>query len=462
MSGNATNAQPRLSDDAVDGGPPPQRRRRFHRSLGLVGRIMGILFLTVLLEFAVGTLIYERASHLSLQEDEARRLAEHLIIARKLVTESSGEERRALAGQLTTDRYDIHWTPSLAAPRLAPELDKMRRQILAWEPSLARSNLRLRLASPGRGSEISGGLQLPDGSWLYFGMHHSAGKWEFTIGRMGLALIPVIGLLLVGGLLIRKTLAPLRDLAQATQRIGLSDWVEVPEAGTADVRRLIHAFNVMQERIHRLIAERTETLAHVGHDLRTPLSRLRLRLDNLDAEDVREAIEADITEMTAMIDSLLAFLGGEKDPEPVVQFDLAVTLATIADGFQDQGHDVDYAGPAHLDLPLRPFNMRRAIGNLVENALHYGERARISLAREGHVALIRVDDDGPGIADDAMAEVLRPFARLDFARQRNTRGLGLGLAIVAQAVEREGGTLTLANRDEGGLRVEIGLPLRKT
>ncbi|MDX3901345.1 MAG: ATP-binding protein [Sphingobium sp.] len=433
--------------------------RGFSSSVGLLGRLIAILLLTVVLEFAVGTLIYERASHLSLQEDDAKRLAEHLVIARKLMHEAPRAERRALAVQLTTERYEIHWTASLPAPPLAPDLDKMRRQILSWEPSLARSNLRLRLASPGRHSEISGGLRLPDGSWLYFGMHHAVGKWEFTLGRMGLALIPVLALLFAGGLLIRRTLAPLRDLAQATERIGLQDRVEVQEAGTEDVRHLIRAFNVMQGRIHRLIAERTETLAAVGHDLRTPLARLQLRLEELTEPAARAAIATDVAEMTAMIDSLLAFLGGERDPETRVHTDLAVMLATIVDNLQDQGHDVDYDGPDHLDMAIRPSAMRRAFGNLVENALHYGDRARISLVQEGGQAIIRVEDDGPGIPDQRLADVLKPFTRLDQARQRNTRGLGLGLAIVDRAVEQEGGVLRLANRPEGGLRVEIRLKL---
>lgn len=430
------------------------------RHVSLVGQIFAILLLTVTLEFAVGTLIYERANHLSLQDDEARRLAEHLVIARKLLTEQPQDDRHAFALALTTDRYDIHWTrASPPPPALAPGLERMRRQIIAWEPTLEQSHLWLRLASPGRVSEINGGLQLRDGSWLYFGMRHNGGKWTFTIGRMGLAVIPVMALLIVGGIMIRRTLAPLRDLTRATERIGLTDEVTVEEGGSNDVRNLIRAFNAMQTRIHRLITERTETLAAVGHDLRTPLARLQLRLENLPDSDAREAIGGDLSEMGEMIDSLLAFLGGEKNGEPAVRTDLAVMVATLVDNFQDQGKDADYAGPDHLEMEVRPMSLRRAVVNLIENALHYGTRARVSVERQKGEVLIRVDDDGPGIPRDRLDEVLKPFARLDEARQRNTRGLGLGLAIVAKAVEREGGQLILANRPEGGLRAEICLHL---
>ncbi|UZW53799.1 ATP-binding protein [Sphingobium sp. JS3065] len=430
------------------------------RHVSLVGQIFAILLLTLTLEFAVGIFLDERANHLSLQDDEARRLAEHLVIARKLLIEQPPEQRHALALQLTTDRYDVHWTSSSPPPPpLAPGLERMRRQIITWEPTLEQSGLWLRLASPGRVSEINGGLRLADGSWLYFGMRHSGGKWTFAIGRKGLALIPVLALLIAGGLMIRRTLAPLRDLTRATERIGLSDEVVVEESGSNDVRNLIRAFNAMQTRIHRLITERTETLAAVGHDMRTPLARLRLRLENLPENEAREGIEGDLTEMGEMIDSLLAFLGGEKNGEPPVRTDLAVLVATVVDAFQDQGRKVDYAGPDHLEMAVRSLTLRRAIINLIENALHYGRRARVTLLRQDREVLIRIDDDGPGIPRDKLDEVLKPFARLDEARQRNTRGLGLGLAIVARAVELEGGELTLSNRPEGGLRAEIRLNL---
>lgn len=438
-------------------------RLHVRNSLGLVGRLFVILLLALTLEFAVGTLIYERAGHLSLQDDEARRLAEHLVIARKLLSDQPRTERHALAVQLTTDRYDIHWTGSSPPPPpLAPELERMRRQILTWEPILGESGLWLRLASPGRVSAINGGLQLPDKSWLYFGMHHSGGKWTFTLGRLGLALIPLVALLVAGGVLIRRTLAPLKDLTKATEHIGLKDEVVVAEGGTSDVRDLIRAFNAMQKRIHRLITERTETLAAVGHDLRTPLSRLQLRLEHVEDAEARETMGEDLKEMGEMIDSLLAFLGGEKNGEPSVRTDLAVMVATLVDAFQDQDKDVTYDGPDHLEMDVRQMSMRRAVNNLIENALHYGHRARVTVDRRRDEILIRVDDDGPGIARDKLDEVLKPFARLDEARQRNTRGLGLGLAIVARAVELEGGQLMLANRPGGGLRAEICLPAQRS
>lgn len=428
--------------------------------MGLVGRLFAILLITVLIEFAIGIFVYERAEHLALREDEARRLAEHLVISRKLVAERPLHERHIMATQLTTDRYDVHWEQNLAPPpRFAPGVERMRQQVVSWEPSLQQSNLRLRLSSPGgHNAIVTGGLQLPDKSWLYFTMKDPPGGWPLTLGRISLTLVPALALVIAGGLLIRRTLTPLRQLALATDRIGHGEEVELKEAGTVEVRNLIRAFNAMQTRIHRLIDDRMQTLAAVGHDLRTPIARLRLRLDSIENDELRDSIETDLAEMGGMVTSLLAYLGGEKDPEIPVSTDIAVTAATIADELADQGRDIRYIGPAHCAWTLRPVAMRRAIGNLVENALNYGQRATLTLAPVGGGLLIRVEDEGPGIPEDRLDDVLHPFTRLDDARQRNTSGLGLGLAIVARAVEREGGTLSLRNREQGGLSAEIRLP----
>jgi signal transduction histidine kinase len=433
--------------------------RLMRPSLGLLGRILAILLLTVVIEFGASTLLYERASRYSVREDEARRLAEHLVIARKLIAERPWQERPAMAQELTTDRYDVRWAPSLPPPpRLAAELVEMRRQIIAWEPELAATDLRMQLDSPGRSSLVAGGLSLPDGSWLYFSTRAIGETWVLTIGRVVLALVPAVALLVVGGLLIRRTLKPLGTLAHAAGRFGTGEEIILTEAGTGEVRRVIRAFNEMQNRIHNLIADRTQALAAVGHDLRTPLSRLQLRIEAVDEPELRDALGGDVAEMEAMVASLLAYLGGETDPEAPVRTDLAVLLATAADDFADRGFPVRYEGPEHCEMAIRPMGLKRAIGNLIDNAIHYGGKADISLAVEGDRVAIRVEDEGPGIPEDQMEAALTPFTRLDPARGRNTLGLGLGLAIVLRAVEHEGGTLRLINRSTGGLCAEIMLP----
>jgi signal transduction histidine kinase len=426
--------------------------------LGLIGRIFAILLLAILIEFGASTFFYERASQLSVRDDEARRLAEHLVIARKLLSEHSQAERPSLATDLTTTRYTIAWSRTLPpALRVTPSLDRIHHQVITWEPSLNTANMSLRLVGSARDAVIVGTTTLPDGSWMKFATREPVHDLSFSFERILLALAPAVAIILIGGVLVRQTLLPLRRLALATERVGGGTTQEVPEGGPREVRRVIHAFNRMQARIHRLLVDRTQALAAVGHDLRTPLSRLRLRADAIDDADLREEMETDIVEMQTMIDSLLTYLAGEANGEPRQAVDLAVICATIADDARDHGHHVDYSGPDHHERLLYPIAMKRALANLVENGLHYGERVRIMLQQQGDT-VIRVEDDGPGIPEESIAQALQPFVRLDTARARDTVGFGLGLSIVSRAVEAEGGKLTLSNRAEGGLRAEIRLP----
>jgi signal transduction histidine kinase len=434
-------------------------RRLLRPSIGLIGQIVAILLLTMVIEFGVSTLLYERASQFSVRDDEARRLAEHLVIARRLVAEQPPPRRAAMAEDLTTERYALDWQQSLPAPPpIAPALDSMRHQVIEWEPSLARSDLRLRLSSPGRSSVVTGGLQLPDGSWLYFRTLEPLQNLNLAAERILLALIPALALMLLGGLLIQQMLRPMRNLAAAADRFGDGVHAPVPEDGPGEVRRVVAAFNRMAGRIQRLIADRTQALAAVGHDLRTPLARLRLRADGVDDPAVRAAIGRDLGEMEAMISSLLAFLGGDSDPEVPVLTDIAVVCATLIDDVEDRDLPGRYDGPNHCEVRVRPVAFKRALSNLVENALHYAGNVVLRLDSKSEGVTIAVEDDGPGIPDEQLKRVLEPFVRLDTARPRDTVGFGLGLPIVAKIVAGEGGTLSLSNRAGGGLRAAIFLP----
>lgn len=426
---------------------------------GLVGRILAILLLTMVLEFGVSTLLYERASHFSIQDDEARRLAEHLVISGKLLSERSPELRPTMARSLTTSRYKIDWEETRpAAHRLAPSLDRMYRQVIGWEPGLANSELRIHLSSPGRNAVTTGVMQLEDQSWMHFATRDAIHQPNLAGERVLLAMFPAIGLLLIGGLLMRQTLQPLRDLAQAADKVGISEDKEVPETGPAEVRRVIGAFNRMRARISALIEDRTQALAAVGHDMRTPMARLRLRADGISDAALRDSIEGDVSEMEAMVSSLLAYLGGEDEGEAPVATDLAVLCETVCDDMVDRGHDAKYVGTEHCDVWVRRGILKRAIINLTENALHYGNQVIVTLADAPGGVLIKVEDDGPGVPEDQLAHIRQPFVRLDTARARDTIGLGLGLAIVEGAVAKHQGVLTLRNRAEGGFCAEIFLP----
>lgn len=434
--------------------------RHFVRpSVGVIGRVVAVLLIALLVEVAASSFLYERASRFSGQEDDARRLAEHVAVSRRLLAESPPSARARVAASLSTDHYEVRWdTLRPVRPPVAPSLDEMRQQVLASEPGLAQANLRLHLTSPGRNQTISGAVTLPDGSWLHFGTRRPVKGLNLFGERALLALIPAIALMILAGTLVRRQLQPLRRLARSADRVGKGGGVHVPEEGPGEVRRVVAAFNRMQDRIHRLIEDRTQALAAVGHDFRTPLARLRLRADRVENPCVRRAIEADIVEMEAMVASLLAYLGGSEEPEPQVSTDVAVLAMTMIDEAQDGGADACYVGPDHLDASVRRVALKRALGNLMNNALRYGKTVTLSLETRGEMIAFAVEDDGPGIPEEQLQRALQPFVRLEAARGRDAAGFGLGLAIVQRMAEAEGGTLSLSNRPEGGLRAELALP----
>ncbi|HWK52031.1 MAG TPA: ATP-binding protein, partial [Steroidobacter sp.] len=257
---------------------------------------------------------------------------------------------------------------------------------------------------------------------------------------------------------LRVILRPLGLLADAVTRVGYGNSTVLEEQGPAEFRRLIRAYNEMQRRIVTMIKDRTEALAAVGHDLRTPLARLRLSVDGVDDAQTRDDLNHDLDEMELMLDSLLTYFRGDDHPEKPSLVDLAVLVATVVDDLQDRGYDITYFGPEHCDARFRLVEFKRALSNLTNNAVQYGNRAFVHLIEEPHQIRIRVEDDGPGIPEADLERVLVPFQRLDPARQRNTSGVGLGIPIAVRAVAAAGGKLRLSNRPEGGLCAEIALP----
>ena len=431
------------------------------RGFGLFGQIVAILFAAVLLESAASIFLYERASQFSINGDKARRLAEHLVLSGKLIEEAPRSQRDTVASELTTTRYHLVWQERLVnPPPVSPKLNQITKQILDWEPEIQDRDLRLYLQSPGLHSTISGAIRLNDGSWVSFSARDHVRKLDLTLFRTLQTLVPAIALVLLASLLIRHTLRPMRDLTRAAETLGKRDFVDVPLRGPAEVRKVIDAFNDMQHRITAMIADRTQALAAVGHDFRTPLARLRLRADSVADPSVGFAMEQDIGEMERMIDSLLAYLSGDIDDptEPVAPTDIAVMCATAADEATDRGHHVRYAGPDHLVLPVHGIAMKRALLNLVGNALRFGSEIEVRLRSGERNIEIEVADDGPGIPEHLREEAIQPFARLDSARTRDTGGFGLGLSIVDRIARMHGGSLELDRSHLGGLAARLRLP----
>ncbi len=257
----------------------------------------------------------------------------------------------------------------------------------------------------------------------------------------------------------RMAARPMRNLADAAARLGENiDEPPMAESGPAEARQAAQVFNRMQDRIRSQIETRGRFLAAVSHDLRTPLTRMKLRVEQMGGETPgRDKLQSDIGEMAAMLDATLNYLRGESRSESWQMLDLQSLVETLAEDARENGDDVTVSGQAR-PLRVQPMALRRCLANLLENALRYGERAEITLADGAAGVAIEIRDHGPGIPENRMAQVFEPFVRLEESRNRNTGGVGLGLAIAREAARRHGGELTLKNAPDGGLIARLTLP----
>ncbi len=433
------------------------------RRLGLTERLLAILLMVAGVDFAANTLLFDSATTAALRRDDAARIGEHLVVAARAVGREAPERRADLVSALSTKRFTFNWLPAGAGSAPPPATDTAKPRLadlmVMTNPELARGGQRL-VAGHGSGAdEIVGAVWFADGGKLAFKTYAGEAQLQLSSWQMLPMLLPT---LLLGGLawmLFRATTRSLQALVQALRYIEAPNPRSLPERGPHEVRQLIHAFNQMQSRIQRSQAERTQSMLAIGHDLRTPLSRLQLRLDNAPLEDeARADMERDIGEMRHLLESLQAFVDAGGTQIPQQRIDIAIMAATLVDSAEDHGAEASYHGPESLEVMARAVSIRRALANLIENALHYAGTVSVHIEDLGDVVEIRVEDNGPGIPEDRMEDVFQPFFRLDVSRARDTPGMGLGLAIVREAVRFEGGTLVLRNRAKGGLAAVIHLP----
>ncbi len=263
----------------------------------------------------------------------------------------------------------------------------------------------------------------------------------------------------VSVLFIRNQVRPMERLADAADRFGRGENVDLKPAGSLEVRRATLAFLQMRGRIQRHLEQRTNLLAGVSHDLRTPLTRLKLQLAMMPKSPDLEDACGDIIEMEGMLEEYLAFAQGQWSEEPEA-VDLAAMIRDIVGDAQRAGGSIDATSViASLPATGRPIALKRCLSNLVENALSFADRVQISSLQSADLIIISVDDNGPGIAPEDYDEALKPFSRLDPARNQNRKGVGLGLALANDAARSHGGSLTLERSKLGGLRVSVRLPV---
>jgi len=303
-------------------------------------------------------------------------------------------------------------------------------------------------------------LPLPDKTWLNFTAPVETPEpfWSLRFGLSMAVMLAAVAIL--SALVVHHLTRPLATFARAAQRLGVDVKAPpLPESGPAEVRQATRAFNEMQERIRRFVEDRTQTIAAISHDLGTPITRLRLRAEFVDDEEQRQKMLADLDDMEKMVFSALSFARDDAAQEPQATVDFRTLLQRVCDDTADAGHQVSFeADEDALAYDCRPVAMRRALTNLIDNAIKYGQQARVVLAENPTEILVTIDDDGPGIPDDRREDVFKPFHRLEQSRSRETGGTGLGLTVARTIIRAHGGDITLANRSTGGLRVEIHLP----
>jgi len=460
-----------LSATAPPGNPPGRRLPGWLWPRSLAGRTALVLLLALTVIQAAGLTIHA-LDRVDLQRfAQAREISARAISAWRTVLLAPPDRRAQMLA-------DLELPAGLAAalepePRARPEhlpipapvvrlfrLDLLETGPPRFRPREARTGFNPRLGV------FLVSLRLPGGEWLNLAIHLPPPRpWHSET-----FLVAFVAMSLAGGLAIlwavRRLTRPVRALAEAADRLGRDvNAPPLPETGPSEVATAAHAFNTMAERIRRFVGDRTQMLAAVSHDLRTPITRLRLRAEFMEDDEQRRKMLADLDEMEAMVSATLAFARDDASGEPTGPLDLAALCRTVLDEAADahpcQAAAIAYRGPDRLVVQARPVALKRAIANLVGNALAYGGAARLALdpaEAPGRPLRLVVEDDGPGIPPESLEAVFQPFRRLESSRNRETGGTGLGLPIARNILRAHGGDVVLRNRPAGGLAAVATLP----
>ncbi len=431
------------------------RRLPWPRTLSarLLLLLLGGLTLAHALSF--GLLFYER--YQSTRSMMLRNLDEDVAVSVALLERLPASEREAWVPRLERRTYRYLLRPAAAGP--APETDRARQVTSIIDDSLRhRYPLQARQVSrmPER-FEVE--LRLHDGTPLTIEVTPSGlplARWLPLVLMAQLAL-----LLLCAWLAVRLAMRPLAQLSHAMEHLQPGqDGPALPEGGPAEVGTAATALNALQARIRGHVGERLQILAAISHDLQTPITRMKLRVETLPEDATQQRLLADLDHLGQLVREGVAYARSSHvaSGEPVAM-DLAAFLSSVVGDYQDVGKPVSGGAPSGLIVQTWPQPLRRVVGNLVDNALRYAGSAEIDAGRDevGRV-WIRISDRGPGIPEDQLQAVLAPFHRLESSRNRDTGGTGLGLAIAVQLAQSLGGSLRLHNREGGGLQALLQLP----
>jgi signal transduction histidine kinase len=400
----------------------------------------------------------------------ARDIGVRTINLYRVIAMTPPEDRPAVLKELTPTpglRASLSETPP-APGRLKPSPPRWHHLVdanmnLVGLPGTARLDEFVFYGGPAEERMVIG-MPLPEGGWLDVASEVPPPRpWHSRAFLIAFVLMT----LAAAGLTIwavRRLTTPVRTLAAAAEALGRDvNAPPLPEDGPTEIATAATAFNTMAGRIRRFVHDRTEMLTAIGHDLRTPITRMKLRAEFMEDDEQRRKMLADLEEMEAMVAATLAFGRDATSAEPVTALDLPELLRTVldeaADAWPGDPAALCYEGPPRLTVRARPLALKRALANLVANAVNYGGSARIRLAppTRGFV-IVEVEDDGPGIPPDEIDRVFEPFHRVESSRNRETGGVGLGLPIARNILRAHGGDVTLANKPRGGARATVQLP----
>lgn len=401
---------------------------------------------------------------------QARDVAERVVGVYRSFVASPPEQRPALLSEFrrgTTLKVEIASTaPAGGTQELPGPMARLLRVHVNLVPLGLPSGRWREVVFHGHptGQDITVAFRLPDNAWLQVTVPvDRPAPWHSPLFQIAFLLMTAVAAILIIWA-VRRLTAPVRTLAEAAEALGRDvNAPPLPENGPLEVARAAAAFNTMAERIRRFVSDRTELLSAIGHDLRTPITRLKLRAEFMEDEEQRAKMLNDLAELEAMVSATLAFGRASRTDEPAVALDLAELLRTILDEARDtwpaSEDQMTYDGPAHMTVQARSLALKRALSNLVTNAVKYGGSARVRLHPPvAGMARIEIEDDGPGIPPGELERVFEPFHRAEPSRNRETGGVGLGLPIARNILRSAGGDVTLANRVEGGARATVTLP----
>jgi two-component system, OmpR family, sensor kinase len=410
---------------------------------------------------------YQRALIAEAEFANEARLADRLLAIKRSVLRAAPGAREAVAHDMSGGAIEAHWSRDALAVEGgfgASSWQSLGEQLLALAPELGENGLVI--GASGQAVKdphlavIS--MRLPDQTWVNVSLLSWAPQPSSVHGTLLSTSLMAAGALVIALLLVRAQTRPLSTFVKAAERIAHVPAVEpVSETGPREVRALATAFNDMQRRIKRLIDDRTHALAAVSHDLKTPITRLRFRTEEMDDAALRAAVAADLDEMERMIDQTLSYLREERGEEEVKPVDLVAILETVTDDVADSGGEARLEGSAAAVVWGRRLALKRAFANLIGNAVKYGLRAQTRVEDTVDHVRVTITDDGPGIASEDRLRALQPFVRLEPSRNSETGGFGLGLTIADSVIRGHGGQLELTNGSAGGLVVTVLLPKRQ-